>query len=132
MRLMRRQKWRLTMGDNYISCKENNGSINISEDVISTMVQTAITEVDGVAAISNTAGGELAELIGLKTLSKGVKVQIVDDTIKVDAIILVRYGCNIVNVAREVQNSVTEAVQAITGIDKSEVNVHVSGVAFEK
>lgn len=132
MRLMRRQKWRLTMGDNYISCREKNGSINISEDVISTMVQTAITEVDGVAAISNTAGGELAELIGLKTLSKGVKVQIVDDTIKVDAIILVRYGCNIVNVAREVQNSVTEAVQAITGIDKSEVNVHVSGVAFEK
>ena len=132
MRLMRRQKWRLTMGDNYISCKENNGSINISEDVISTMVQTAITEIDGVAAISNTAGGELAELIGLKTLSKGVKVQIVDDMIKVDAIILVRYGCNIVNVAREVQNSVTEAVQAITGIDKSEVNVHVSGVAFEK
>lgn len=120
------------MGDNYISCKEKNGSINISEDVISTMVQTAITEIDGVAAISNTAGGELAELIGLKTISKGVKVQIVEDTIKVDAIILVRYGCNIVNVAREVQNSVTEAVQAITGIDKSEVNVHVSGVAFEK
>ena len=45
------------MGDNYISCREKNGSINISEDVISTMVQTAITEVDGVAAISNTAGG---------------------------------------------------------------------------
>lgn len=119
------------MSDNYISCKEENGSINISEDVISTMVQTAITEIDGVAAISNTAGGELAELIGLKTISKGIKVQIVDDTIKVDAIILVRYGCNIVNVAREVQNSVTEVVQAITGIDKAEVNVHVSGVAFE-
>ena len=68
----------------------------------------------------------------MKTLPKGVKVQIVDDTIKVDAIILVRYGCNIVNVAREVQNSVTEAVQAITGIDRAEVNVHVSGVAFEK
>ena len=120
------------MSDNYISCKEENGSINISEDVISTMVQTAITEIDGVAAISNTAGGELAGLIGLKTISKGIKVQIVDDTIKVDAIILVRYGCNIVNVAREVQNSVTEVVQAITGIDKAEVNVHVSGVAFEK
>ena len=89
------------MGDNYISCKAENGSINISEDVISTMVRTAITEI-------------------------------VDDTIKVDAVILVRYGCNIVNVAKEVQNSVTEAVQAITGIDKAEVNVHVSGVAFEK
>ena len=120
------------MGDNYISCKAEKGSINISEDVISTMVRTAITEIDGVAGISNTAGAELAELIGIKTVSKGIKVQIVDDTIKVDAVILVRYGCNIVNVAKEVQNSVTEAVQAITGIDKAEVNVHVSGVAFEK
>lgn len=120
------------MGDNYISCKAENGSINISEDVISTMVRTAITEIDGVAGISNTAGAELAELIGIKTVSKGIKVQIVDDTIKVDAVILVRYGCNIVNVAKEVQNSVTEAVQAITGIDKADVNVHVSGVAFEK
>lgn len=120
------------MGDNYISCKAENGSINISDDVISTMVRTAITEIDGVAGISNTAGAELAELIGIKTVSKGIKVQIVDDTIKVDAVILVRYGCNIVNVAKEVQNSVTEAVQAITGIDKAEVNVHVSGVAFEK
>ena len=120
------------MGDNYISCKAENGSINISEDVISTMVRTAITEIDGVAGISNTAGAELAELIGIKTVSKGIKVQIVNDTIKVDAVILVRYGCNIVNVAKEVQNSVTEAVQAITGIDKAEVNVHVSGVAFEK
>ena len=120
------------MGDNYISCKAENGSINISEEVISTMVRTAITEIDGVAGISNTAGAELAELIGIKTVSKGIKVQIIDDTIKVDAIIMVRYGCNIVNVAKEVQNSVTEAVQAITGIAKAEVNVHVSGVAFEK
>ena len=120
------------MGDNYISCKAENGSINISEDVISTMVRTAITEIDGVAAISNTVGAEVAELIGIKTVSKGIKVQRVDDTIKVDAVILVRYGCNIVNGAKEVQNSVTEAVQAITGIDKAEVNVHVSGVAFEK
>ena len=75
---------------------------------------------------------ELAELIGLKTVSRGVKIQFVDNQIVVDAIITVCYGCNIVNVAKEVQNSVTEAVQAITGIDKAEVNVHVSGVAFEK
>ena len=120
------------MGDNYISCKAENGSINISEDVISTMVRTAITEIDGVAGISNTAGAELAELIGIKTVSKGIKVQIVDDTIKVDAVILVRYDCTIVSVAKDVQNSVSEAVKAITGIDKTEVNVHVSGVVFEK
>lgn len=120
------------MGDNYISCQDANGSINISEEVITSMVRGAITEIEGVAGISTTAGAELAELIGIKTVSKGVKVQIVDDTVKVDAIILVRYGCNIVNVARGVQSSVAEAVQAITGIEKTEVNVHVSGVAFDK
>lgn len=120
------------MGDSYISCKDANGSINISEDVISTMVRSAITEIDGVAGISTTAGSELAEMLGFKTVSKGVKVQIVDDTVKVDAIILVRYGCNIVSVAREVQSSVTEAVQAIIGIEKAEVNVHVSGIEFDK
>ena len=120
------------MGDNYISYKEGNGSINISEEVISTMVRTAITEIDGVASISNTVGSELAELIGIKSTNKGIKVEIVDDTIKVDSVILVKYGCNIINVAKNVQDSVTETVQSVTGIEKAEVNVHVSGVAFEK
>lgn len=120
------------MAENYISCKDTNGSINISEEVISTMVRTAVTEVEGVAAISNNAGAELAELIGAKILPKGVRVQIVDDTVKVDAVILVRYGCNIVNVAKDVQTSVREIVNSVTGMDKSEVNVHVSGIAFDK
>lgn len=120
------------MGENYISCRESNGSINISEEVISTMVRTAVTEVEGVAGLSTNPGIELAELLGIKSIPKGIKVQIVDDTIKVDAIILVRYGCNIVTVARNVQDSVTEAVHAIIGIDKAEVNVHVSGIAFDK
>lgn len=120
------------MGDNYISCKDENGSINISEEVISAMVREAVTEVDGVSAISSSAGGELAELFGLKSGTKGVTVEIIEDTVKVDIIILVRYGCNIVNVAKDVQNSVSEVVQAVTGIEKAEINVHVSGVAFEK
>ena len=71
------------MGETYITCREENGSINISEDVISGMVRTAVTEVEGVAGLSNTAGGEIAELIGLKTVTKGVKVQFEDDRIVV-------------------------------------------------
>ena len=120
------------MGENYITCREENGSINISEDVISSMVRTAVTEVEGVAGLSNTAGAEIAELIGIKSLTKGVKAQFVDDKIVVDAIITVAYGSNIVNVARNVQDKVMTAVQAATGIEKAEVNVHVSGIAFEK
>ena len=96
------------------------------------MVRTAITEVDGVAGLSNTAGAELAELFGLKTVARGVKVQFVDSRIVVDAIITVMYGRNIVNVAKAVQEKVMSVVQSTTGIESAEVNVHVSGVAFEK
>ena len=120
------------MGDNYITCREENGSINISEEVISGMVRAAVAEVDGVAGLSNTAGAEIAELIGLKTLPKGGKVQFVDDKIVVDTIITVTYGFNIVEVAKSVQEKVMNAVQATTGIEQAEVNVHVSGIAFEK
>lgn len=120
------------MGENYITCQDEKGSINISEEVISSMVRSAISEVDGVVGLSNTAGAELAELIGLKTVSKGVKVQFVDDRIVVDVIITVMYGCNIVNVAKKVQDKVMTVVQSTTGIEQAEVNVHVSGIAFDK
>ena len=120
------------MNDNYISCQEENGSINISEDVIYSMVRTVITEVDGVAGLANTAGAELAELLGLKTVSKGVKVQLNDNQIIVDAIINVSYGCNIVKVAQQVQDRVTNAIQATTGFEKPQVNVHVSGSSIDK
>ena len=107
-------------------------SINISEEVIYSMVRAAITEVDGVAGLSNTAGAELAELFGLKTVAKGVKVQFVESKIVVDTIITVMYGRNIVSVAKAVQEKVLSVVQSTTGIENAEVNVHVSGVAFEK
>ncbi len=122
----------LTMPDNYITCREAKGSINISEEVISSLVRAAIAEVDGVAGLSNTAGAELAEFIGLKTVTKGVKVRFDDGVIIVDAIITVRYGCNIVNIARAVQDKVQPLVISTTGIEKTQVNVHVAGVEFDK
>ena len=120
------------MGENYISCSGELGSINISEDVISSIVKSAIAEIDGVAGLSNTAGAELAERIGLKTVSKGIKVQFVDDRIIIDLIINVVFGCNIVNTAKSVQEKLISVVQDTTGIDKADINVHVSGVVFEK
>lgn len=120
------------MAENYITRREDNGSINISEDVIATMVRAAILEIEGVAGLSNTAGAEIAELIGIKTLTRGVKVQFTGDKVVVDAIITVAYGHNVVNVARSVQEKVVNTVSAATGIEKAEVNVHVSGIAFEK
>lgn len=120
------------MNDNYISCQEENGSINISEDVIYSLVRTTISEVEGVASVANTAGGELAELIGLKTIAKGVRVQLNDNQAVVDVIITVYYGYSIMKVAQDVQERVAEVVHETTGFEKPMVNVHVSGLAFDK
>ncbi len=120
------------MAENYITCQEENGSINISEDVIAGMVRSAVMDVEGVAGLSNTAGAEIAELIGIKTLTRGVKVQYINDKVVVDTIITVSYGSNIVQVAKNVQEKAINTVSAATGIQKAEVNVHVSGIAFDK
>lgn len=120
------------MGENYITCQEKNGSINISEEVISNLVRTAIEETEGVAGLSNTAGGEIAELIGIKSATKGIKVQFEDSQIIVDAIITVIYGTSIVEVAKSVQEKVLNVIVSSTGIDKCRVNVHVSGIAFDR
>jgi len=79
-----------------------------------------------------TASPGSRPLLGIKSAAKGIKVQIVDGTMTVDTIITVRYGCSVVAVARAVQESVTSAVESMTGIGKPIVNVHVSGVAFDK
>ena len=121
-----------SMPENYITCQDEKGSINISEDVVAAMVRAAITEVDGVAGVATSTGTELAELLGIKSAAKGIKVQIVDGTMTVDTIITVRYGCSVVAVAKAVQESVTSAVESMTGMGKPIVNVHVSGVAFDK
>lgn len=120
------------MGENYITCREANGSINISEDVIAGMVRNAALEVEGVAGLANTAGAEISELLGIRTLSKGVKVQFADEKVVVDTIITVSYGSSVVKVARAVQEKVLAAVQATTGLEQVEVNVHVTGIAFDK
>ncbi len=120
------------MTANYITFNDEKGSVNISEDVIVAMVRAAINEIDGVASLSNNSGAELAEILGIKSATKGVKVQIKEGIVNVDAIIMVRYGSNVVSVAKQVQQTVTAAVESMTGMGQPIVNVHVSGVAFDK
>lgn len=119
------------MPDNYITSTAEKGSINISEEVISVVVGAALGEVDGVAGVAGTVSGELAELFGKKTVNKGVKIVFQDGKIYADVIILVRYGCNIVSVAKKVQSEIISSIESMTGME-AEVNVRVSGVVFDK
>lgn len=119
------------MPDNYISIPSANGSVNISEEVISVICAEALAEVDAVAGHANSVGGELQEIFGKKPVPKGIKVSFENGVITVDTIIVVRYGNAVAQIAESVQDAVIRAVEDMTSM-KPVVNVHVSGVAFDK
>ena len=122
------------MGENkeYVTRTDEKGSINISEDVICIIAAAAMQDVQGVDGAPTTLGNDIAGLLGKKSPSRGVKIRIEEEAIKVDAFILVRFGYVISEVAKEVQNAVANAVEATTGLTVSEVNVHVCGITFDK
>lgn len=119
------------MPENYITTAAEKGSLSIAEDVIAVMVGAAIREVEGVEDVANTVGNEILDMIGMRTLSKGVKVALEDDAVTIDVLIMVSFGCVVAEVAKNVQTAVLTALESMTGI-KPVVNVHVSGVCFPK
>lgn len=118
------------MADNYIVRQEEKGTVNISEEVIFSIVKASLSEVEGFSGLSTTAGAEIAGFVGIKSIPKGIKVRFENGKVIIDAIVTVNYGCNIVDVAREIQNHARSAVQTMSGIEDVEVNVHVSGISF--
>lgn len=114
----------------YISKIEAEGSINISEDVISMIAVEAIKEVEGVGGITNAGAGK--EFLGKKHPFKGIRVSVEEDKVTVDTCILVTYGNPVNEVAKQVQTSVSKAIGDMTGLEVEAVNVNVSGVVFEK
>lgn len=109
---------------------EDKGSIKISDDVVGVIAGLAATEVDGVAGMSGGIVGGIAEILGRKNLSKGVKVQVGEKEAAADLYIIVEYGVRIPEVAWNVQENVKKAIENMTGLSVVEVNIHVQGVNF--
>jgi uncharacterized alkaline shock family protein YloU len=106
------------------------GTIRIADEVVSVIAGLAATEVEGVAAMSGGIAGGIAEVLGRRNLSKGVKVEVGAEEAKVDIFIIVKYGVRIPDVAWEIQESVKKAIETMTGLRVLQVNVHVQGVSL--
>jgi len=120
-------------GKEYISRPDELGSIHISEEVLAVIAAAAALEIDGVASLSANLGSDLAGLLGRKNLAKGVRIGL-DEAGKVcvDLSILIRYGSQIPEVARAVQNAVYTTIESASGLEVAHVNIRVGGVAFER
>ena len=113
-----------------IALQSNN--IKIADDVVAVIAGVAVSEVEGVSEMSGGFAGGISEVLsGKKNLAKGIKVEVVDKTTKIDVNIIVEYGTRIPDVAFEIQNKVKKAVETMTGLSVTEVNVHVQGVNTE-
>ena len=109
--------------------KTENEGIQISSDVVAVIAGVAVSEVQGVSGMSGGFAGGITEVLsGKKNLAKGIKVDIEEDTAKIDVNIIVEYGSRIPDVAFEIQNRVKKSVENMTGLKVEEVNVHVQGV----
>lgn len=108
----------------------DQGSIKIADEVVGIITGLAATEIEGVAGMSGGLAGGLADMLGRKNLSKGVKVEVKDETALVDVYVVINYGNSIPDVAWKIQDNVKQAIEGMTGLDVKAVNVHVQGVNF--
>jgi uncharacterized alkaline shock family protein YloU len=110
---------------------EEVGCIKISDEVVATIAGLAATEIEGVAGMSGGLMGDISEVLGKKSLSKGVKVDVGEKEAAIDLYIIIEYGMRIPEVAERVQDNVKRSVEVMTGLKVVEVNIHVSGITFK-
>lgn len=111
---------------------ENNGNVNISDEVISVIAALAASEVKGIAGMAGSFSGGLSELLGKKNLSKGVKLTVNEKNISLDLSVIAEYGAVIPDVAWQLQEKVKNEVEAMTGMTVTDVNISVDGINVPK
>lgn len=111
---------------------ENIGTVQIADDVVAMIASLAATEVEGVSAMAGNITNELMSRVGMKTLTKGVKVDVTGDNVRVDLAVTMEYGYNIPATCGQVQNKVKNAIENMTGLNCSDVNIRIAGINIKK
>lgn len=104
------------------------GSVKIANDVVAMIAGLAATEVDGVSAMVGNITNELMGKVGMKKLTKGVKVDILNKTVSVDLAVTLEYGYNIPSTCAKVQDKVKSAIETMTGLEVADVNIRIVGI----
>lgn len=120
------------MSENTINEGAKYGSVKISDEVVSIIAGVAATEIPGVAGMSGGITGGITEILGMKNLSKGVKVELGKEEVAIDTFIIVDYGSNITEIGQKVQKNVKNSIETMTGLNVVEVNVNIQGVNIQK
>lgn len=119
------------MADNkqYITQVQDNGSVMISESVISTIVAQSLADIEGYAGLYNKSAADFVDLVGKKNKGKGIRVSVDEkDRVSIECNVIVSYGQSIVTIAAAIQEAAAAAVLSMTGIKAHNINVNVCGI----
>ena len=116
----------------YITKKKELGEVRIASDVVAAIAALAATEIDGVYSMAGNITNELIGKLGMKNLSKGVKILMEGGIVRVDMMVVVNYGYSIPEVSEQVQERVGQQIENMTGLSVSELNVRIAGVKREE
>ena len=108
------------------------GELKIADEVVAMIAGLAATEVSGVDSMAGNITNELISKLGMKNLSKGIKIEIKENVVKVDVALNIRFGYAIPKVSTKVQERVKSAIENMTGLEVSSVNVRIASVEMEK
>ncbi|MEA4826543.1 Asp23/Gls24 family envelope stress response protein [Clostridium sp. JNZ J1-5] len=109
------------------------GIVKISDEVVEVIAGLAASEIDGIEGMSTTIVGGITQILsGKKNVSKGIKVNVGEDSATIDIFVVVKYGIKIPDVAKRVQENVKKSVESMTGLNVSAVNVNIQNVVLPK
>ncbi len=112
--------------------KDKIGEVQIADEVVAIIAGLAATEVEGVSSMAGNITNELVGKLGMKNLSKGVKVIVTDEDVSVDLSLNIAYGFSIPGVCEKVQDRVKSAIENMTGLNVLDVNIKIAGVDLEE
>ena len=111
-----------------IKTDENLGEVKIADEVVAIIAGLAAMEVEGVASRAGKGTRERISKLGMKSLSKGVKVDVLDGIVTVSLALNLNYGYSIKEITSKVQEKVKTAIENMTGLEVADVNIRVAGV----
>ena len=104
------------------------GEVKIADEVVAIIAGLAATEVDGISSMAGNITNEIVSKLGMKNLSKGIIVDVTEETVSVDVSVNIAYGYSIPEVSEKVQEKVKTAIENMTGLTVETVNVRIASV----
>lgn len=117
----------------YYTQQAENGSVQISEDVVAAVAASAILETEGVCGLSANLSTDIAEMLGKKNLTRGIRLTgAKEGVLCIECDVVAKFGASVFELAKTLQDVVKSSVESVTGLSVEQVNINICGVALPR